>query len=205
METTPQFYTYGEIEITALSKKDPKLGQAIKDIGMIRREIKTDLFSSLISSIVSQQISNKAYTTVWSRVVTAVGDLTPKNILSISRDDLKACGLSYKKTDWIQSIAQAVDDGSFDLEGLTALSDKDVIQELVRLPGIGKWTAEMLLIFSLQRPDVLSYGDLAIRRGIQKLYGMDQLSKNDFESIRQRLSPYNTVASFYFWELSKID
>jgi len=205
METNPQYYPYGETEIKALSKKDPKLGQAIKDIGMIRREVKTDLFSSLISSVVSQQISNKAYATVWSRVLTAVGDLTPKNILSIPREDLKACGLSYKKTDWIQSIAQAVDDGSFDLESLTTLSDEDVIRELIRLPGIGKWTAEMLLIFSLQRPDILSYGDLAIRRGIQKLYGLDQLSKNDFERIRQRLSPYNTVASLYFWELSKTD
>lgn len=205
METNPQYYPYGETEIQALAKKDPKLGQAIKDIGMIRREVKTDLFSSLISSVVSQQISNKAYATVWSRIVTAVGDLTPKNILLIPREDLKACGLSYKKTDWIQSIALAVDDGSFDLESLTSLSDEDVIRELIRLPGIGKWTAEMLLIFSLQRPDILSYGDLAIRRGIQKLYGLDKLSKNDFESIRQRLSPYNTVASLYFWELSKTD
>ena len=179
METNPQYYPYGETEIQALAKKDPKLGQAIKDIGMIRREVKTDLFSSLISSVVSQQISNKAYATVWSRIVTAVGDLTPKKILSIPREDLKACGLSYKKTDWIQSIAQAVDDGSFDLESL--------------------------LTFSLQRPDILSYGDLAIRRGIQKLYGLDKLSKNDFERIRQRLSPYNTVASLYFWELSKTD
>ena len=205
MGETKRYYSYGEKEIKALSKKDPLLGQAMKEIGMIQREVRPDLFSSLISSIVSQQISNKAFTTVWSRILTAVGPITPKNILSIGRDELKACGLSYKKTDWIQSIAQAVHDGSFDLERLSTLTDDAIIRELITLPGIGKWTAEMLLIFSLERPDVLSYGDLAIRRGIQKLYGLESLSKDEFEVIRQRLSPYNTVASLYFWELSRTD
>lgn len=205
MEKNITFYPYGEKEVEALTQRDPLLGEAIRNIGMIQRAVKPNLFEALISSIVSQQISNKAYTTVWSRILEKTGPLTPKAILSLDREELKTCGLSYKKTDWIQSIAQNVHNGSFDLEGLIHLSNEDVIQELTRLPGIGKWTAQMLLIFSLQRPDILSFGDLAIRRGIQKLYGLDNLTKEEFDKIRQRLSPYNTVASLYFWELSHLD
>lgn len=200
--TPSPVFPYGPKEIEELARRDERLAQAIRRIGLIQRPIVPDLFEALISSIVSQQIAKKAYETVWNRLKTLTGPVTAQNILSLDRDRIKACGLSYKKTDWILTIAGQVDSGELDLTQLHDLPDEEVIRRLSQLPGIGRWTAEMLLIFSLQRPDVLSYGDLAIRRGIQTLYGMEALTKAQFEEIRRRLSPYNSIASLYFWELS---
>lgn len=200
-----RYFSYGETEMQALALRDPILGEAIRRIGFIHREVIPDLFEALVSSIVSQQISKKAYVTVWSRVREKAGPIRPENLLIMDREELKACGLSYKKTDWIRSIARAVTDGTLDLDSLPDLPDEDVIRELTRLPGIGQWTAQMLMIFSLQRPDILSFGDLAIRRGMMRLYGLTDLSAAQFQGIRQRLSPYNSVASLYFWELSRDD
>ena len=199
----PRIDRYGESEVRELAGKDPILGKAMAEIGMIRREVTPDLFEALVSSIVSQQIAKKAYFTVWGRVQELAGKVTPQTIQALDREALKACGLSYKKTDWIKSAAQMVCDGQLDLESLKQLPDEEVIRQLIRLPGIGVWTAEMLLIFSLERPDIISFGDLAIRRGIQNLYGLSELTKKDFAAIRQRLSPHNTIASLYFWELSR--
>lgn len=205
MKADIRYFSYGETEMQALTLRDPILGEAIRRIGFIRREVNPDLFEALVSSIVSQQISKKAYVTVWSRVREKTGPIRPENLLIMDREELKACGLSYKKTDWIRSIARAVTDGTLDLDTLPDLPDEDVIRELTRLPGIGQWTAQMLMIFSLQRPDILSFGDLAIRRGMMRLYGLTDLSAAQFQGIRQRLSPYNSVASLYFWELSRDD
>lgn len=196
------YFKYGQQEIDHLRAQDEILGEVIEKIGKIDRPVTPDLFESLVSSIVSQQISKKAYFTVWGRVNERVGLVTPENILNVPREELKACGLSYKKTDWIKSGAEMVRSGKLDLNRLPTLTDADIIKELTKLPGIGLWTAEMLLIFSLQRPDVLSWGDLAIQRGILATYGLSKLSRQEFEAIRSRLSPYNSVASLYFWEMS---
>ncbi len=195
-------FTYGSKEMDYLTKKDPILGRAIQSIGKISRPVTEDLFETLVSSIVSQQISKKAFVTVWGRVQALVGKITPENILETPREELKSCGLSYKKTDWIRSGAEMVAAGELDLQEIQKLPDNDLIKKLTTLPGIGVWTAEMLLIFSLERPDVLSWGDLAIRRGVKNLYGLENLTKKEFEAIRERLSPFNSVASLYFWELS---
>lgn len=196
------FFTYGPTEMDHLSAKDPVLGQVIRRLGKISRPVTPDLFESLVSSIVSQQISKKAFFTVWGRILELVAPVTPENLLNVPREELKACGLSYKKTDWIRSGAEMVLSGELDLNGLRELDDQELIKQLTRLPGIGVWTAEMLLIFSLERPDVLSWGDLAIQRGIRRTYGLETLTRQDFEAIRRRLSPYNSVASLYFWEMS---
>ncbi len=197
-----QYFSYGAEATDYLTQKDPVLGKAIQTIGMIRRPMTPDLFEALVSSIVSQQIAKKAYFTVWSRINELTGTITPEIIAGLDREVLKGCGLSYKKTDWIQTAAQMVKSGEISLEALPAMTDEEVTKTLVKLPGIGVWTAEMLMIFALGRPDILSYGDLAIRRGIMSLYGLTELPKSEFEVIRKRLSPYNSIASLYFWELS---
>lgn len=201
-EVPMHYFTYGQKETDHLTARDPILGEVIRSIGKINRPVTPDLFESLVSSIVSQQISKKAYSTVWGRVRERVGRITPENILKVDREELKACGLSYRKTDWIRTGAEMVISKELDLNRLPELTDQELIKELTRLPGIGAWTAEMLLIFSLQRPDVLSWGDLAIQRGIRRTYGMEKLTRQEFEVIRQRLSPFNSVASLYFWEMS---
>lgn len=202
-EAAVRCFRYGQTELDHLTGRDPVLGRAIASIGHIARPVMPDLFEALISSIVSQQIAKKAYLTVWSRIRALAGEIRPEILAGLDRDALKNCGLSYKKTDWIQSAARSVASGEICLEDVSALSDEDLIRTLTRLPGIGVWTAEMLMIFALERPDILSYGDLAIRRGIMNLYGLTELSRSEFEAIRRRLSPFNSVASLYFWELSQ--
>ena len=111
--------------------------------------------------------------------------------------------MSLKKATYIKGIADSALTKEIDFEKLHLLSDDEVTQKLTQLKGVGEWTCEMILIHSLQRSDVLSYKDLAIRRGIMKLYDLEELSKEKFETYRKNYSPYNTVASLYLWELSK--
>ena len=196
------FFEYGRKEIAHLKRRDKKLGEAIERIGIIRREIRPEPFSALVSSVVSQQISKKAAATVWNRLSACVGTIRPENIAGVSLAEIQSCGMSMKKAGHIQAIAHAAISGVLDFDSLPTLSDAEIIKKLSALSGVGIWTAEMLLIFSLSRPDVVSYGDLAIRRGIMNLYGLKELSRETFEGYRQRYSPYGSVASLYLWELS---
>ena len=196
------FFEYGPKEIAHLKRRDKKLGAAIERIGMIRREIRPEPFSALVSSVVSQQISKKAAATVWDRLSSRVGAIRPETIAGVSLAEIQSCGMSMKKPGHIQAIATAAISGVLDFDSLPTFSDAEVIEILSSLNGVGVWTAEMLLIFSLGRPDVVSYGDLAIRRGMMNLYGLKKLSREKFDSYRQRYSPYGSVASLYLWELS---
>lgn len=196
------YFKYTEKEIEYLKERDPILGAEIDKIGMIKREIETDIFSALISSIISQQISTKAAITVKERYVELIVAITPENIDKVELESIQKCGMSLRKAGYIKGIANAAISGIVDFERLHKLSDKEVIEELVKLKGVGEWTAEMLLIHSLQRPDILSYKDLAIRRGIMRLYGLTVLTEKEFELYRERYSPYCTVASLYLWEIS---
>jgi DNA-3-methyladenine glycosylase II len=197
-----EIFKYGSIEIDYLKKKDKKLAEAIDRIGMIEREVKPDLFAALISSIVAQQISAKAADTVWNRIVERFGEVTPERLAQISIEEIQQCGLSMRKASYIMGITEAVIKGELNLEELTKLSDDEVSQRLSELNGIGVWTAEMLMIFSMQRPDIVSWGDLAIRRGMMMLYHHKELSKERFERYRRRYSPYGSVASLYLWAIS---
>lgn len=160
-----------------------------------------DLFEDLIESIVSQQLSVKASDTIFKRVkvLCEAPVLTPKAILTHSDEALRACGLSYAKIKYIKGICEAVLDKSLVLESLAELSDEDVITELIKLKGIGKWSAEMLLMFSLQRPDVFSLGDLGLRKAVATLYGVDRDDLKGIEAISLKWKPYRTVASRYLW------
>jgi len=195
-------FEYDEKALDHLRQQDVKLAKVIDDVGRIKRSIEPDPFKALISGIVSQQISTKAAQTVFGRLQDLVGEVTPEKILAKTDDEIKSCGLSYRKVTYIKGICEAVVHGELDLDGLSGLSDEEVIAKLVTLNGIGVWSAEMLMIFSLQRPDVLSYGDLIIRKGLMKLHGLDDLSKQDFAKYKERYSPYGSIASFYLWELA---
>ncbi len=198
-----RIFNYGQKEIDYLRKKDKKLCSAIDRIGRIEREVIPDLFTALVNSIVGQQISAKAAETVWNRVTGKLGEITPGTIAEIPADRIQQCGLSHRKVQYIKGIGQAVLDGRIDLELLQRSEDAGVISCLSSLNGIGKWTAEMLLIFSMERPDVVSWGDLAIQRGMMKLYGLKTLTKEQFDRYAKRYSPYGTVASLYLWEISR--
>jgi 3-methyladenine DNA glycosylase/8-oxoguanine DNA glycosylase len=196
------FFEYGQTEIGHLKKKDKKMGLAIDKIGMIKRKVIPDLFTALVASIIGQQISSKAADTVERRFIELVGEVVPEKVDAISIEDIQKCGMSLRKADYIKGVTQAVLSGEVDLALFAKMSDDEIIKKLSSLNGVGVWTAEMILIFSLMRSDVLSWGDLAIRRGMMNLYGLKKLDKEQFEKYRKRYSPYGTVASLYLWELS---
>lgn len=197
-----QIFEYGQKEIEYLKRKDKKLGAAIDRIGMIKRRTTPAPFTALVSSVVSQQISNKAADTVWSRLFNLLGSITPESIAQAELPEIQGCGMSERKAGYIKGIAEAALSGQVDFDTLHTLTDEEIINKLSTLHGVGVWTAEMLLIFSLCRPDVVSFKDLAICRGMMNLYGLKELPKEKFDRYRKRYSPYGSVASLYLWALS---
>ena len=198
----PQFFCYGRTETDYLSARDPALGAAIVRIGHIDRAVIPDLFAALINSIAGQQISGKALATVWARLCERLGEITPTAVLAAGEEGLRACGLSGRKAGYMLAAAHAVQDETLPIHSLVDKSDEEIIKTLTALPGIGRWTAEMLLIFSLQRPDVLAFDDFGIRKGICRLYGLDELTRARFEEYRARYAPFGTVAGLYLWEIA---
>lgn len=196
------YFEYGQVEIEHLRRKDKKLGQAIDSLGMLKAEMYPDLFTALVSSVVGQQISGKAAATVWGRVVARFGEITPANLELASVEDIQSCGMSFRKAEYVKGIANACASGELDLDAAKHLPDREFIELLSSLRGIGAWTAEMMLIFSLNRMDVVSWNDLAIRRGMGVLYGIDTITKDRFDIIRRRYSPFGSVASLYIWEMA---
>lgn len=197
-----QFFQYGSTETDYLSARDPVLGAAIARIGHIDRVVIPDLFAALINSIAGQQISGKALATVWARLCDRLGEITPAAVLAAGEDNLRACGLSGRKAGYMLAAARAVQDGTLPIHSLVEKSDEEIIRTLTALPGVGRWTAEMLLIFSLERPDVLAFDDFGIRKGICRLYGLDELTHAQFAVYRARYAPYATVAGLYLWEIA---
>ncbi|MBS4846275.1 MAG: DNA-3-methyladenine glycosylase 2 family protein [Burkholderiales bacterium] len=197
------FFFYGDKEISFLKARDKRLGEVIDKVGHIEREVIPDLFSALVHSIVGQQISTKAHSTIWQRMTNELGyPLIPTHIAGLDKETLQTFGITFKKAEYIKAAAKKVVDGDLDIEGLKSLQDNEVCKELVKLDGVGIWTAEMLLIFSMQRPNILSFGDLAILRGMRMVYHHRQISKKLFEKYKKRLSPYASVAGLYFWAVA---
>lgn len=195
-------FEYGRTELDHLRRKDRRLGRVIDSAGMIQAEMYPDLFTALVSSVVGQQISGKAAATVWNRVIERFGEITPSRLDRASLEEVQSCGMSFRKAEYVKGIAAACANGGLDLDGLRSLPDDEVVKALVSLKGIGPWTAEMMLIFSLGRKDVVSWGDLAIRRGMMSLYGLEAITKEEFDRRRAIYSPYGSVASLYIWELA---
>lgn len=196
------FFAYGDTEIAYLKSKDARLAEVIEKIGHVNRTVDTDLFSAVIHHIIGQQISTKAQQTIWQRLQDALGDVTPENIGKASEDVLHSLGMSLRKAAYIKDFCAKILSGEFDLKAIEKMNDADAIAALSSLKGIGIWTAEMILLFCLQRPNVLSYGDLAIIRGMRMVYHHRKIDRRLFEKYRRRLSPYCSVASLYFWAVA---
>ena len=154
------YFQYDETQTDYLKAKDKKIAAEIERIGHINREVDDDLFASVVHHILGQQISTAAQATVWKRFTDALGTVDAEGILSLGRENLKSIGTTYKKTEYILDFVTKVSEGSFDIDALKSMPDEQVIRDLSSLKGIGVWTAEMIMIFCMQRPDVVSYGDL---------------------------------------------
>lgn len=153
-------------------------------------------FQTLVTSIISQQLSTKAANAIGKRVLELVPMCTPHGFLAVSHQAMRQAGLSMAKTTYIIELATRVNDGRLNLDALRCQPDEDVIANLTQLPGIGRWTSEMFLIFGLHRPDVLAIGDAGLQRAARLLYG----DSVELENVGQVWKPYRSVASWYLWQ-----
>ena len=198
----PQYFAYGTTETDYLCCKDKRIARVIERVGPVRREVRPDLFDALMHAIVGQQIATKAQQTVWNRLVQALGEVTPASVDRMEADALQRLGLSFRKVGYMKGAARKNLLGELDIEALRHMDDTRVSAALCQLEGVGVWTAEMLMLFSLQRPDVFSFGDLAIHRGLRMVYRHKVVNRERFEMYRRRFSPYGSVASLYLWAVA---
>lgn len=187
-----------------LKRADPTLAGVIERIGPCRfaPRVEGTHFDALVRSIIYQQLSGKAAATIHGRVIEHFGGRhpTPGDLLGASEPALRAVGLSRQKLGYLRSLAAHVDDGSLPLDTLDELDDEALIARLVQVKGIGRWTAQMFLIFRLGRPDVLPELDLAIQKGIQRAYGLRRLPTPErVRRIGAPWAPYRSIASWYLW------
>ncbi len=197
-----RYFEYGETELNYLRQKDKRLCSVIDRVGHIDRAVDTDLFSSVVHHIVGQQISTKAQATIWQRMRDALGEVNAGTILAAGVPKLQSLGMTFRKAEYITDYAEKVRTGAFDLDAVEHMPDADAIRALSALKGIGVWTAEMILLFCMQRPDIFSYDDLAIQRGLRMVYHHRSIDRERFERYRRRFSPYCSVASLYLWAVS---
>ncbi len=196
------YFEYGEAELSYLRQKDKRMCEVIDRVGHVERTVDTDLFSSVVHHIIGQQISMKAQATIWLRMHDALGDVNAETIVAAGVPRLQALGMTFRKAEYITDFAQKVHSGAFDLDAVGHMSDEDAIRALSGLKGIGVWTAEMILLFCMQRPDIFSYDDLAIQRGLRMVYRHRAIDRKLFEKYRRRFSPCCSVASLYLWAVS---
>lgn len=196
------YFRYGSAETDYLKSRDKILGEVMDQIGHIDREVDTDLFSSVVHHIIGQQISTKAQSTIWRRLKEQLGEVNVKSILAADISVLQSSGMTFRKAEYIKDFAEKVQRGEFDLKHIPRLPDGEAIQALVALKGIGVWTAQMILLFCLQRPNIFSFDDLAIQRGLRMVYHHRKIDRKLFEKYRRRYSPYCSVASLYLWAVA---
>jgi DNA-3-methyladenine glycosylase II len=186
---------------------DPVMASLVRDAGPLgleerRRGRPAYAYGALVRTIVGQQLSTRAARTVYTRVTALFGDRppTPEEILAVDEEALRAAGLSRPKVSYLRDLAGRVIDGELDLEALHALPDEEVIDQITAVKGLGRWSADMFLIFHLDRPDVLPVGDLGIRRAVERAYVLDDLP--DVETLQAIASPWRpqrTLACLYLW------
>jgi DNA-3-methyladenine glycosylase II len=196
----------------ALAGADPRMAALIERVGEIdiatrlrrrKEEQPADAYGALLRAIVGQQLSTKAARTIYLRVLDLFGGTTPgaEELLEASEEELRACGLSGRKTEYVRDLARHCLSGELELDRLEELEDEQVIEEIVAVRGLGRWTAEMFLLFHLQRPDVLSGGDLGIRKAIQVEYALAEMpTPTRVLEIGEPWRPHRSLASLYLWE-----
>ncbi|HJT57021.1 MAG TPA: DNA-3-methyladenine glycosylase [Ktedonobacteraceae bacterium] len=195
---------------TYLSDIDPVMALAIERVGPCKLEPNPNVFEALVDAIISQQISVRAADAIMARLRAALpaefaGTITPQALLPLEHDALRAVGLSTPKARYIRDLTERVSSGQLNLERLTELDDEKVIEELIVVKGIGRWTAEMILIFSFCRPDVLPVDDLGLLEGVREAYGLE--ARPTPKEMRERgeiWRPYRTFGTWYMWGVRRI-
>ncbi len=197
--------------MTHLGGVDPVMAGVIARVGRctIVRHTDGTHFDALVRAIVYQQLSGKAAATIHGRVIALIGEgvsAVPEKIIATAHDDLRSVGLSNQKASYVRNLAQHVLDGSLPIESLDELSDDEIIEALVQVKGIGRWSAQMFLMFRLGRMDVLPDLDLGVQKGIQKAYRMRKLPTPKQVLARGRKwAPYRTVGAWYMWRILEVE
>lgn len=194
-------YDLDNEKVKYLISTDDKLGKLIKYINKTELIIEEDGFKCIVKYIIGQQISDKARETIWQRVCAILKNVTPEKILAISDNELRKIGLSERKVNYIKILASAVISKDINFHNFKELTNEEIIKKLTALKGIGQWTAEMYLIFSLGRENVLSKGDGTIRRTIQWMYDLEKLPSSEMlTKYFSSWSQYATIVSSYLWK-----
>ncbi|GAA4330379.1 DNA-3-methyladenine glycosylase [Variovorax defluvii] len=191
---------YWEEACKYLARKDRVMKRLIPQFGDACLESHGDAFTTLARSIVGQQISVKAAQSVWDRFAKLPRKMTPANVLRLKVDDMRAAGLSARKIEYLVDLALHFDSGVVHVDAWDQMSDEMIIEELVAIRGIGRWTAEMFLIFHLMRPNVLPLDDLGLITGISRSYfSGDPVSRSDAREVAVAWAPFCSVATWYIW------
>jgi DNA-3-methyladenine glycosylase II len=197
----------GRIAVAALREADPVMARLIDAHGAtvrgdLKRERPGDAYGALLRSIVGQQLSTKAASTIYGRMIDIFGGHapTPKQLLAADPEEIRAAGLSRPKIAYLRDLAQHVEDGTLELDRLDELPDEEVSAQLTAIKGLGQWTADMFLMFHLRRPDVLPVGDQGIRRAVKVEYRMRKLpDPKRLEKVARPWRPHRTLACLFLW------
>jgi len=193
------------IALRHLSHADKRMEKLIDKFGPPNFNLMNNYYESLIRSIVYQQLSGKAASIIYERFLDLfVFDIypEPKDILAVSIETLRSSGLSYQKVNYIRDLSEKWQDGTINLSDIDSMTDEEISSELIKVKGIGQWTADMFLMFTLGRPDVFPFGDLGIQKGFMVLTNMNRLPvQKEMERKTKKWQPYRTVAAWYLWKL----
>ena len=190
-------------KIFEVLSKDPILKKILKKEVEFEFKVTKDLYAAIVGNIIGQQLSSRPAEIIEERFRKLFPAKTfpkPGDVLKISDEKLRNCGMSWSKVKYIKNLSQAVVDGTLDIKDLKNLSDEKIIENLIKIKGIGRWTAEMILIFHLGREDVFSVGDLGLRTAVAKLYNIDRNDLKKVEQIAQNWKPFRSYASRFLWE-----
>ncbi|HEX7031839.1 MAG TPA: DNA-3-methyladenine glycosylase [Nitrososphaera sp.] len=185
-----------------LSAADPRLAEIIESVGAYEIKLRKDPFRSLVEAIIYQQLAGSAADAIYRRFIRIYGRVPrPAQLLATKDSELRAAGLSSRKIEYLKDLAARASDGRLKLSQLSKMRDEEVIEQLVQVKGIGRWTAEMFLIFCLGREDVLPVGDLGLRKAMQKAYSLAELPTPEIMwNIARPWRPYCSVATWYMWK-----
>ena len=188
-----------------LLKKDKNMQVLINKFGRPDFNPRQDYFQSLLRSIVFQQLSGKAAQTIYERFVNLIPktfNYCPNEVLKLDKEEMRKAGLSFRKIDYVRNLADYFENNSFHKKDVEKMSDQEISKELIQIKGIGQWTVDMFLMFTLNRADILPCKDLGIQKGIMKILNMNNLpSKKEMENCSRKWRPYRTIACWYLWRM----
>ncbi len=183
-----------------LSRRDPVLRKLIKAYPEASLGGRGDAFQTLSRSIVGQQISVKAAQSIWSRFEACAVKVTPANIVALTPESIRACGFSGMKVSYVKDLAERFHSGAIKPRRWSRMDDEAIIEDLVQVRGIGRWSVEMFLIFHLMRPDVLPLDDLGLRRAIERNYNDGEpLARDEMRALGEKWAPFRSAATWYLW------